>query len=160
MNTNKKKNRPYSKNFYPKDVDEKVRVFKDVFEDFVDRNFVARCHFVQAFYDDKVKAIVRLVDDLNPPPSAEKALRFPLIALNLDFRCIRAFILEQREQVEFDELFPEDPVARFYDDLIRLDLLDEYKVYRAKVYSDVFDEWAREHRDEIAAIDFKEFFYK
>lgn len=159
MNTNQKKNRPYSKNFYPKNVDEKIRVFKDIFKDFVDRNFVARCHFVQAFYDDKVKAIVRVVDDLNPPPSAEKALRFPLIALNLDFRCIRAFV-HNRENVEFEDLFTEDPVAKFYDELIRLDLLDEYKVYRAKVYSDVFDEWAREHRAEIDAIDFKELFYK
>lgn len=144
------------KGIIPTKTEDKIAALKAVYMDFVDRNFLARCHFVQPYYDKNMKAIVRVVNDMNPPPAFAESLRFPPIAVNLDFRCVRAFVMSNRQHVEFNELFCDEPLAVFYDDLLRLDLLDEFKNYRATVYSAVFDEWSQEHREAIAAIDFND----
>ena len=144
------------KGIIPTKVKDKIAALKAAYMDFVDRNFLARCHFVQAYYDKNLKAIARVVNDFNPPPELAESLRFPPIAVNLDFRCIQAFFMNNRSRVEFNELFCEEPVSMFYDDLLRLDLLDEFKAFRATVYGSVFDGWAEENRDAIAAIDFNE----
>lgn len=144
------------KGFIPTKTEDKIAALKAAYMDFVDRNFLARCHFVQPYYDKNLKAIVRVVNDFNPPPAFAESLRFPPIAVNLDFRCVRAFVMSNRQHVEFNELFCDEPLAVFYDDLLRLDLLDEFKNYRATVYSAVFDEWSQEHREAIAAIDFND----
>ena len=151
-----KKFKKFAKGIIPTKVKDKIAALKAAYMDFVDRNFLARCHFVQPYYDKNMKAIVRVVNDMNPPPAFAESLRFPLIAVNLDFRCVRAFVLNNRQHVEFNELFCEEPMAVFYDDLLRLDLLDEFKAYRASIYAAVFDDWVEENRDAIAAIDFND----
>ena len=152
----KKFRKATTKGTIPTTTEDKIAALKATFLDFVDRNFLARCHFVQPFYDKKMKAIVRVVNDCNPPPELEESLRFPLIAVNLDFRCIRAFFMEHRAHVEFNELISEDPISIFYDDLMIFGLLDEFKAFRAAVYSAVFDDWAQENREAIEAIDFND----
>lgn len=152
----KKFKKATTKGIIPTKVEDKIAALKAAYMDFVDRNFLARCHFVQPYYDKNMKAIVRVVNDMNPPPAFAESLRFPLIAVNLDFRCVRAFVMSNRQHVEFNELFCDEPLAVFYDDLLRLDLLDEFKNYRATVYSAIFDDWAEENRDAIAAIDFND----
>ena len=144
------------KGIIPTKTEDKIAALKAAYMDFVDRNFLARCHFVQPYYDKNMKAIVRVVNDMNPPPAFAESLRFPLIAVNLDFRCVRTFVINNRQHVKFNELFCEEPMSVFYDDLLRLDLLDEFKAYRAGIYAAVFDDWAQENRDAIAAIDFND----
>ena len=152
----KKYKKATNKGIIPTKTEDKIAALKATYMDFVDRNFLARCHFVQPYYDKNLKAIVRVVNDMNPPPAFAESLRFPPIAVNLDFRCVRAFVINNRPHVEFNELFCEEPLAVFYDDLLRLDLLDEFKAYRAAVYGAVFDDWAQENSKTIAAIDFND----
>lgn len=152
----KKFKKATAKGIIPTTTEDKIAALKACYMSFVDRNFLARCHFVQPYYDDNLKAIVRVVNDFNPPPAFAESLRFPPIAINLDFRCINAFVVNHRGFVEFNELRCEDPVSVFYDDLLRLDLLDEFKAYRASIYAAVFDGWAQENREAIAAIDFND----
>lgn len=48
------------------------------------------------------------------------------------------------------------PFAVACDELLRLDLFDEYCEHRAKIYSSVFEAWAQEHQQEIEDMNLNE----
>lgn len=152
MKKNNSKNKN-SQNNQKEDYAEKLDALREFFLDVVERNLIARCHYVQLFWDPLNKCFVRLVDEFNPPPLSPKAVQFPLVARGLDFKCIHNFMFDNRDKLNPNVIFSDEPFEMAYDELLRMGLFDEYRDYRAKVYADVFDAWSQAHHSEIEAMD-------
>ncbi|MBQ3445063.1 MAG: hypothetical protein IJG33_17690 [Selenomonadaceae bacterium] len=131
---------------------EKVAALREFFLEIVDRNFISRCRFVQLFFDPETSDFVRIVNELNPPPSpplSPNAVRFPLISLNDDFRILQSFFVQKVPNFNLSAIFTQDPISSAYDELIGLDKLEEYRKYQRELYGDIFDSWAQTYRTEI-----------
>lgn len=138
---------------------EKVEALREFFLDIVDRNFIARCRYVQLFFDPESCGFVRLVNELNPPPSpplSPNAVRFPLISLNNDFRILQSFFTDKVQNFNLSTIFTQDPISSAYDELIGLNKLDDYRKYRENLYGKIFDGWAQDHRTVIENVSLPE----
>lgn len=131
---------------------EKVEALREFFLEIVDRNFVARCRYVQLFFEPESRDFARIVNELNPPPSpplSPNALRFPLISLNDDFLILQSFFMTKVKNFNLSTIFTQDPLSSAYDELIGLNKLEEYRKYQKEFYGNIFDRWAQEYRTEI-----------
>ena len=129
-----------------------MEALREFFLEIVDRNFVARCRYVQLFFDPEARDFVRIVNELNPPPSpplSPNAVRFPLISANNDFRILQSFFMKKVKNFHLSTIFTQDPFSSAYDELIGLNKLEEYRMYQQELYRVIFDSWAQEHRTAI-----------
>ena len=131
----------------------KLPMFRSFFADVVDKNFYARCKYVQLIFYPATGKYERFVDGFNPPPLPPNAIPFPLVSLKLDLKCLCEFFGNHRDlkhrALDPDVLIGDDPFANAYDELLCASLFDAYHGYRARFYDEVFDDWAKAYRNEI-----------
>lgn len=77
----------------------KLNALRKLFADIVEKNFYARCQYVQLMFNPDKGEFVRLVNEFNPPPMPPNSVQFPLVARGLDFKCLQDFTFTHHDKI-------------------------------------------------------------
>ena len=126
-----------------------INFLRETYMNFVECNFIARCHSVQLIFDLNEGRFIKLTDSFGLPSLlsiSQQRLLLPPITLDTELNLLKKFFTKQVDNFDLLNIFTQDPISSGYDELIKLGRLSKFQAYRTNFYHQIFDMWVFNNR--------------